>query len=253
MMIKKFPLLIIYFLVILISELLIKFQFYIYSSILLTLLILVYSVILIKNKYSKKLNLQEFLNTKQFFTALLILPLILLVQLIFPFKDYFYNLYIIYGLLGITTSLYIINSRIPFSNIFYNLKKYKYFILGLPLILVISYINFKYTTYTSFTLDLYSIILLALISFTTILYFYGILQNMIHRSFNNITSILFITLILTILSLQSNYLIIISTFITSLVLSFIYSRSKNLYMILALYLILSLLQYIVLPINSILN
>ena len=248
MIIKKFSLLIVYFIVILISELLIKFQFYIYSSILLTLLILTYSIILIKNKYQKKLNLQEFLSLKQFFTSLLILPVIILIQLIFPFKDYFYNLYMIYGILGITTSLYIINSRIPFSNIFHNFKKYKYIILGFPLILIISYLNFKYISYTIFTLDLYSVILLALISFTTILYFYGIIQNMMHKSFTSRTTMLFTTLILTILSLQSTYLVIMSTFLTSLVLSFIYSRSKNLYMILILYIILSILQYVVFPI-----
>lgn len=240
------------------TELLIKYNLHLYAFVFTLLYLLTFSIMLIKSKninnhaVSFEKSLANHLNTKKTITSLLALPVIVLIMLVFPFKEsHLNNVMIVYSILGVMAGIYVINYRLHFFRAGHHFKGLKFIIPGILGMAAISFFNYKYLDYDYLYNELTYYLILAFISYITVLYFRVLIQNFLHSIKRPYFTILYISSLIAILQIPSNSITIIaSTFFSASIIGWIYYKSRNVLIAFLLEFLLNAMQYILFPMFS---
>ena len=250
---KYFLFIWVYIALLLISELLINYGKYVHAFIFTTLWVLIYVLILIKMKFDMKVDsnyslLHMFYEYKKFLTVIIAVPVLMLIMLSFPFKGiYLYDLIIVYSIFGAMTGVYLMNFRVHFLRIGHHFGGIRWLLPGLILTALIAVINNKFLSSQTFEFDIFSLFFVVFSSYITVVYFYGLLQNFLRGFANNFVAILYPAFVLSILEIPLGVLTVITTFLSALLVSFIFFKSRNIILAFLLQSLLILMQYILFP------
>ena len=185
---------------------------------------------------------------RNFFIALTALPTIRLVSLLIPINDFSFidKILVIYSIFFIISLIHIYNLKVSFKGL-YKSKGFGY-IFGVFIVIVISLLKYVLTKPTNIVLPSYiglGIIIFA--SFTHVLFFRGIIQNLSEKVFG-FKGIILTSLLISVM--QVNYQSIVGIFfifLSSTVLGLMYFESRNLYLIAIIVSVLNILELVVFP------
>lgn len=183
-------------------------------------------------------NEESLTNHGKLIIIFMILPIVRISELFLNFS-FIINSFAVYAIL-------------LFLVIFYSVKfkinpgfKSQYLIL-LPVVIILGIALGSFSNYLfSFTKDVRFIVLLPLIAVSEEILFRGLIQNMIQKEYNQVTSVVFTSLLYGIFGLGFGLPFALFLFACSLIMSLIYSLTKNIYLTITMSLILHLFIIIV--------